>query len=69
MEQVLVSPKYQVVIPKDIRKYYKIKPGEKMVMIPYNGRIEMVLGKDIKTMKGFIKGINTDIDRERDDRI
>jgi len=69
MEQVSVSPKYQVVIPKKIRDYYDIKPGEKMIMIPYDGRIEMVLEKNIKSMRGFIKGIDSDVIRERIDRI
>ena len=69
MEQVSISPKYQVVIPKDIRDYYGIKPGEKMIMIPYNGRIEMVLEKDIKSMRGFIRGIDTEVVRERNDRL
>ena len=69
MEYVLVSPKFQVVIPKSIRELFKLKSGEKMVMIPYEGRIELVPDRDMKSMKGFLKGIDTDIQRDRNDRI
>ena len=66
MEATIISPKYQVLIPKNIRKQYKIKPGERFIMIPYEGRIEMVLERDIKSMRGILKGIDTEIIREED---
>ncbi|MBA7620509.1 hypothetical protein ES703_27859 [subsurface metagenome] len=69
MKSVSISSKYQVVIPKDIREKYSLKPGERMVMIPYEGRIEMVLERNIKDMRGFLKGINTIIQREDTNRI
>ena len=69
MQSVAISPKYQVVIPKDIREGLKLSPGEKMVMIPYQGRIEMVLERDIKKMRGFLKGMDTAIEREEKDRL
>ena len=69
MQSVTISPKYQVVIPKDIRDNLKLNPGEKIIMIPYEGRIEMVLEKDIKKMQGFLKGINTTFEREKKDRL
>ncbi|MBP7652901.1 AbrB/MazE/SpoVT family DNA-binding domain-containing protein [Candidatus Dependentiae bacterium] len=68
MNTVAISPKYQVVIPKEIRKKYELHPGQKIIMIPFEGRIEMVLEKSIKSMRGFLKGITTDVERE-DDRI
>lgn len=66
MQSVKISPKFQVVIPKGIRDRYKFKPGEKIVILPYEGRIEMVREKDIKLMRGFLKGMNTEIIREAD---
>lgn len=66
MNSVAVSPKYQIVIPKTIRSRYKIKPGEKVIIIPYEGRIEIILEKDIKSMRGIIKGMDTEIEREED---
>ena len=66
MTTVTVSPKYQVVIPKEIREELKLKPGQKLQIIQLGDRIEFLLLKDIKKARGFLKGINTDIEREGD---
>jgi len=63
---VTVSPKYQVVIPKNIRLALKLRPGQKMKVIEYDGRIELIPDKNISELKGFLKGINTDFKREKD---
>lgn len=66
MEIVTVSPKYQVVIPLRIRQSLGIKPGCKVQVILYEGRIELIPLQPIKEMRGFLKGINTTIEREVD---
>ncbi len=66
MVTVTVSPKYQVVIPKEIRTQLALKPGMKMQILRYGERIEFVLVKKAKEMKGFLKGIDTSVDREKD---
>ncbi len=66
MKTVTVSPKYQVVIPREVRETLSIKPGEKMQVINYANRIELVPVKKIKTMRGFLKGIDTTVVREKD---
>ena len=66
MQTVTVSPKYQVVIPKDIREAMHLRPGQKLKMIMYEGRIELIPDRDITELKGFLKGINTDFEREGD---
>lgn len=68
MDTVTVSPKYQVVIPKKIRDSLQLRPGQKMKVMEYNGRIELIPDRDISELKGFLKGINTDFSRE-DDRL
>jgi len=65
MKTVTVSPKYQVVIPRDVRETLSIKPGEKMQVINYANRIELVPVKKIKAMRGFLKGIDTTVIREK----
>ena len=66
MKTVTVSPKFQVVIPRDVRETLGIKPGEKMQVINYANRIELVPVKKIKVMRGFLKGIDTTVIREKD---
>ncbi len=68
MHTVTVSPKYQVVIPKIIREALRLRPGQKMRVIEYDGRIELIPDRDISELKGFLKGINTEFVRE-DDRL
>ncbi len=66
MDTVTISPKYQVVIPQKIRKAMQLVPGQKVQVVLYGNRIELVPEKNIKEMRGFLKGINTDFQRERD---
>jgi len=66
MQSVTVSPKYQVVIPKIIREALDLRPGQKMQVIEYSGRIELIPERDIKELRGFLKGINTEFKREKD---
>ncbi len=66
MQTVTVSPKYQVVIPRDVRKNLHLRPGQKMQVLEYDGRIELIIDRDISELRGFLKGINTAFNREED---
>ena len=66
MNMVTLSPKYQVVIPKPVRETLHLHPGEKMQVVEYEGRIELIPDRDIAELRGFLKGINTDFEREED---
>ena len=66
MQQVTVSPKYQVVIPKKVREKIGIKPGQKVQVIPYMGRIELIPVQNIKEARRSLKGIDTTVEREED---
>ena len=66
METVTVSPKFQVVIPKDIRDRLKLRPGRKVQMILYENRIELVPVRPAREMRGFLRGIDTDVPRDED---
>ena len=66
MHIVTVSPKYQVVIPKTVRESLQLRPGQKMLVIEYDGRIEFIPERDINELRGFLKGISTEFEREED---
>ncbi len=66
MQTVIVSPKYQVVIPKAIRETLKLKPGQRMRVIEYENRIELIPDREISELRGFLKGIDIGLSREGD---
>ena len=66
MGTVTISPKFQVVIPKAIREELGLLPGQKVQAIVYSERIELIPVRPMKEMRGFLKGIETTIDREAD---
>jgi len=66
MDTVTVSPKYQVVIPLAIRKELGLKPGEKLRVVRYQDRVELIPVRPIEEFRGFLKGIDTKIEREGD---
>lgn len=66
MTAVTVSPKYQVVIPKQVRESMGIVSGQKIQVLTYQNRIELIPIKPMKKMKGYLKGIGTEVDRDKD---
>jgi AbrB family looped-hinge helix DNA binding protein len=68
MDTVTVSPKYQVVIPSRVRDSLGVKPGQKVKVILYNNRIEMIPVRPVEESRGFLKGIDTSVERESEDR-
>jgi AbrB family looped-hinge helix DNA binding protein len=66
MPFVTISPKFQVVIPKAIREKLGLTPGQRVETIMYDNRIELIPVRPIKRMKGFLKGIDTRIERDAD---
>jgi AbrB family looped-hinge helix DNA binding protein len=66
METVTVSPKYQVVIPSAIRRSLDIRPGQKVQMIRYEDRVELIILRPVQEMRGFLRGIDTTVKREPD---
>jgi AbrB family looped-hinge helix DNA binding protein len=63
MKSVTISPKYQVVIPREVRQSMEIKPGSKVQVLLYESRIELIPIKDLRRMRGFLKGIDTTVER------
>lgn len=66
METLTISPKYQVVIPKKIREALRLSPGQKVQVIAYENRIELIPEQPMRRMRGFLKGIDTEVPREED---
>lgn len=66
MNVVTISPKFQVVIPQQIREALGLRAGEKAHVIKYRDRIEVIPVRDIRKLRGLLKGIDTTVKREAD---
>jgi AbrB family looped-hinge helix DNA binding protein len=66
MSIVTISPKFQVVIPQRIREAMGLAPGQKVQAIQYEDRIEFIPLRSVKSMRGFVRGIDTRVRRDRD---
>lgn len=66
MSIVTVSPKFQVVIPREIREALRLEPGQKVQALQYQNRIEFIPVQAMRNMRGFLKGIETTVVREKD---
>ena len=68
MNTVTISSKYQVVIPRSIREQFNLKPGQKIMFIPYNNTLRVVIVPTIEEAEGIFEGNDTDPHREKEDR-
>ena len=66
MVTVTISPKFQVVIPKDLRDRLGLLPGQKVQAIAYGDRIELIPVRPAAELRGFLEGIDTRVERELD---
>jgi AbrB family looped-hinge helix DNA binding protein len=66
METSTISTKFQVVIPLRVRTALGLRPGQKVHVIPHEGRIELIPVEPVETLRGFLRGIDTHVEREAD---
>ena len=66
MKSVTLSPKFQVVIPRSTRENLRLRPGQKIQIVEFDGRIELIPERDIEELHGFLKGIDTTFERNND---
>ena len=67
--EVTLSPKYQVVIPKEVRKQLKLKSGQRLQIVVRGGTITLVPDYPLKELRGLFKGMQIEGLREEGERI
>lgn len=66
MISVTVSPKFQIVIPQTIREQLQLSAGEKLQVLSFDRRIELLPIESAQQLRGFLAGIDTAVEREAD---
>lgn len=66
MDALTISPKYQVVIPKAVREALHLRAGQKVQIVAYDDRIELIPERRMNEMRGFLTGMDSGIPREED---
>jgi AbrB family looped-hinge helix DNA binding protein len=69
MNSVTVSPKFQVVIPQQVRESLGVKAGQKMIVLAYDNRIVLVPDRPTRQARGSLKGMDTSLEREEEERV
>jgi AbrB family looped-hinge helix DNA binding protein len=67
MEVTTISSKFQLVIPRKIREQFNLKPGQKVVFIPFKKTLRMVIVPSIEDAYGMLKGLDAENLREEED--
>lgn len=66
METVTISPEFQIVIPQSMREAMGLRSGEKVRMLSFRNRIEVIPVRDIRSLRGYLKGTDTSFVRDGD---
>lgn len=66
-EAVTVSSKYQIVIPRAVRRYLDLKPGQKLRVVLLDGQVRLVPVRPLAEMQGRFRGVDTHFEREEDE--
>ncbi len=69
MAKTRVSPKYQIVIPKEIREGLGLRPGQDMQVIRKGNVIMLVPDRPMSAFRGILRGLPTTGFREKKDRL
>jgi AbrB family looped-hinge helix DNA binding protein len=67
--ETTISPKYQIVIPKGVRKQLKLKGGQKLQVIVKGGVITLVPDRSLRELRGIFRGMDTTDVREEEERV
>jgi len=70
MQTVKVSPKFQVVIPKELRERLKLRPGQDLIIYEIDGQIRLEYPRKPMSLRGLARGLQwKESDRDRDERL
>jgi len=69
MATTTISPKFQIVIPKEVRDKLHLSPKQRLQVLEKGGVITLVPEVPLKSLKGVLKGMSKEGIREKKDRL
>jgi AbrB family looped-hinge helix DNA binding protein len=69
MPQTVVSSKYQIVIPKEVRSKINLEKGQVLQVVVRNGVIMLIPDRPLAELRGFVKGMESSGLRDKEDRL
>lgn len=66
MSLLTLSPDFHLVIPPELREQFGLRAGQAMQAIALEDRIELIPVQPMRVMRGFLRGIDTSIERDGD---
>ncbi|TLY39715.1 MAG: AbrB/MazE/SpoVT family DNA-binding domain-containing protein [Nitrospirae bacterium] len=68
MATTTISPKFQIVIPKEVREKLRLTPKQRLQVLEKGGVITLVPEVPLKSLRGLLKGMSKSDLREKKDR-
>jgi len=69
VSRVTVSPKFQIVIPRELRARLRLRPGQKITLLERDGIITAIPDQPIEKLRGILKGMPATGLREKQERL
>jgi bifunctional DNA-binding transcriptional regulator/antitoxin component of YhaV-PrlF toxin-antitoxin module len=69
MPQATVANDYRIEMPEEVRREVPLKTGQKFQVFVRGGVITLVPDQPLAALRGFLKGMNTEGVREKEDRL
>ena len=69
MESVVLSSKYQFVLPRGIRERLQLRPGMRLTVLQKGRVIFLVPERPLRTYRGIVRGVSAKGLREKKDRL
>jgi AbrB family looped-hinge helix DNA binding protein len=69
MHTATLSAKYQLCIPKPVREQLHLQVGQQFVFIAKGNSLHLVPKRNMDSIRGLLKGANTNNVRDRKDRV
>jgi len=69
MATTVVSSKFQIVIPKEVRRKIDLEKGQVLQVVAKHGVITLIPERPVTQLRGYLKGMASEVLRDKEDRL